>query len=583
MTHFPIPVFVCEPGGDVLWYNRLAQQIVLMGENGHAERIQNIIGETDISAPSPQCGYEVSYKGRYYNVYISPVADEQNEQDTLYVTYFFDITQLKLINLEYFESRPVIMLIVVDNYDELQQNLKDSERTRVMAQIEYEVGQYISRYGGLLLKAERDRFTAVMEERGLSAIMSSRFSILEKIRGLENADKQTATLSIGVGHDATKYEESEQFARQALDMALGRGGDQAAVRGAGGYEFFGGVTNGVEKRTKVKTRIVASALLELIKGSDNVFVMGHRNADLDSFGSSFGMMRAARMLGKEAYVVINREQNLVNDLITRLDNAGFAGEILNPDAAMMLVLKKSLLIICDTHIQAILDSKEIYEACRSVVVIDHHRKMVGHIENAVIFYHEPYASSAAEMVTELLPYFGDKVNIGRAEAEALLSGIMLDTKNFVLKTGVRTFEAAAYLRKAGADTVEVRRLFASSMDSYQRKTRLVANAKIYKSCAIAVSRDRDVPDIQVTAAQAADELLNIRGVQASFLIFPQGGGMSYSARSMGQLNVQLIMEKLGGGGHHTMAGAQEAGITAEQALEKLIKAIDQFFEENTRK
>lgn len=583
MTHFPIPVFVCEPSGSVLWYNRLSQQTVLGGESGYSERIQNIVGDVELQKPCPAGGYEVHYKERYYNVYISAVADETNENETLYVAYFFEITRLKLFTLEYFETRPAILLIVVDNYEELQQNLKDSERTRVMGQIEYEVGKYITEAGGLLLKAERDRFTAVIEERGLRSIMASRFVILERIRSLENADRQIATLSIGVGHDAKTYEESEQFARQALDMALGRGGDQAAVRGASGYEFFGGVSNGVEKRTKVKTRIVASALLELINGSDNVFVMGHRNADLDAFGSSFGMMRAARMLGKDAYVVINREQNLVGDLIARLDKAGFSGEILTPEAAEMLIMKKSLLIVCDTHIETILDSKAIFDACRSIVVIDHHRKMVGHIENAVIFYHEPYASSASEMVTELYQYFGNKVRAGRAEAEALLAGIMLDTKNFVLKTGVRTFEAAAYLRKAGADTVEVRRLFASSMEAYQRKTKLVANAQVYRNCAIAVSSEKDAPDIQVTAAQAADELLNIRGVQASFLVFAAGNGISYSARSMGQLNVQLIMEKLGGGGHHTMAGAQIANIDLKEAYDRLIKAIDQFFEENTRK
>ena len=251
--------------------------------------------------------------------------------------------------------------------------------------------------------------------------------------------------------------------------------------------------------------------------------------------------------------------------------------------SMLLVTRKTLLVICDTHVRNILESTQIFDACRSVVVIDHHRKMVGHIDNAVIFYHEPYASSASEMVTELVQYFGDKLRLGRLEAEALLAGIMLDTKNFVIKTGVRTFEAAAYLRRIGADTVEVRKLFSSTMEAYQRKAMLVAHAKVYRGCAIAVSPDHDAPDIQVTAAQAADELLNISGVQASFLVFGLNGGMSFSARSMGQVNVQIIMEKLGGGGHHTMAGAQLAGIDGDKAYELLIAAIDSYFEENSRK
>lgn len=579
LASFPAPAFICAANGEILWYNDLAQTKVLAGENAYSKSIYAILGGADITGKCPENGYDVAYKERNYAAYTMGAVGEHND---LYIVYFFENTELKRYAKEYFESRPSVIFISVDNYEELQQGMKDNERTRLMGQIEYEVSKYVNDNGGLVLKAERDRFIVVVEERNLRKMISSRFQILERVRAIETSNKMVATLSIGVGRDAKTFGESEQAARQALDMALGRGGDQAAVRGSAGYEFFGGVSSGVEKRTKVKTRIVAAALVELINSSDNVIVMGHRFADLDAFGSSVGLMRAARMMGKEAYVAIRRERCLVKELYERLVQEGYGDCFLEPEAALEKVSRKTLLIICDTHTSNLLESQELYEACRSVVVIDHHRKMVGHIENAVIFYHEPYSSSASEMVTELVQYFSSSMRLMRPEAEALLAGIMLDTKNFVMKTGVRTFEAAAYLRRMGADTVEVKKLFSSSMESYQRKVRLVAGAHVYKGCAIAMSEDKDAPDIQVTAAQAADELLTISGVQASFLLFPQGAGISFSARSMGQLNVQLIMEKLGGGGHHTMAGAQVPGITMEEAHTRLIAAIDQFYEENSQ-
>ncbi|WP_262394705.1 DHH family phosphoesterase [Youxingia wuxianensis] len=578
LIDFPIPVFVVDRDGEILWYNQKASGSVLEGENFYSKNINTILAGVNVTRRCPDAGYETEYKNRQFVAYVSAAA---GEHDQLYIVYFFENTELKKYAREYFETRPSIMLMLVDNYEELSQSLKDNERSRVMGQIEYLVNKFVTESGGLVVKTERDRFVVIIEEKNLRGIISSRFPILEQIRTIEGDGKMAATLSIGVGRDADTLGESEQFARQALDMALGRGGDQAVVRSASGYEFFGGVSKGVEKRTKVKTRIVATALAELIGGSDNVIIMGHHLADLDCFGASIGVLKAVREMGKEAVIAIRREKNLVMPLLERLEENGYSGLFVEPEAAMQMVTKKSLLIILDTHIKQFLESEQLYDMVKSVVVIDHHRKMVGHIDNAVIFYHEPYASSASEMVTELIQYFGDKYRIERMEAEALLAGIMLDTKNFVIKTGVRTFEAAAYLRKIGADTVEVKRLFATPMTSYQLKTRLVANAKVYKGCAIASSSDH-MGDIQIIAAQAADELLNISGVKASFLIFEMDGGVSYSARSMGVLNVQLIMEKLGGGGHHTMAGAQIKGITLEEAHARLMGAIDEYFAENNR-
>lgn len=580
MENFPVPAMVCDASGEIQWCNDSALEQVLQGENSYRVNIQAILSGVDVTLPCPAEGYETEYREKSFVAYTAPVPGGET---ALYMVYFFENTRLKRYTQEYFDSRPSIMLVLVDNYEELQQSLKDNERTRLMGDIEYTIGKYVTDNGGLMLKSDRDRFTVVVEERHLRNMISGRFQLLEQVRDLARERNQVATLSIGVGRDAANLTDSEQYARQALDMALGRGGDQAALHGAGGYEFFGGVSSGVEKQTKVKTRIVATALMELINSSDDVLLMGHRNADLDCFGATVGLCRAVQLMGKTAHVVVRRATQLTGELYQRLWENGYDGVFLEPEAAEQIVSKKTLLIICDTHTKAILESPEVFAQCKSVVVIDHHRKMVGHIDNAVIFYHEPYASSASEMVAELVQYFGEKLRIGRFEAEALLAGIMLDTKNFVMKTGVRTFEAAAYLRRLGADTVEVKRLFASSMEAYQRKVKLVAGAEVYKGCAIAISPDKDAVEIQVTAAQAADELLGIQGVQASFLIFESGGQVCFSARSMGQLNVQIIMEKLGGGGHLTMAGAQLRGVTEEEAKARLLQAIDEFFEESERK
>ena len=429
---------------------------------------------------------------------------------------------------------------------------------------------FIKRYDG-------DKFLMVVEERHLEKIIEGRFSILDEIRKIETNSGVSVTLSIGVGRGEETLAQSELSASQALDMALGRGGDQAAVKTRTQYEFYGGVSKGVEKRTKVKSRIVANALSELIETADHVLVMGHKFGDLDCIGAAVGMATAIRSIGKQAEVVVDRDKNLAKILIEMVTKDGNNNLFVDPEEARFSITPETLLIICDTHTPNLVESLEVYERCKTVVVIDHHRKMVNHIDNAVIFYHEPYASSASEMVTELIQYMGDNCRISSVVAQALLSGIMLDTRNFVLKTGVRTFEAAAYLRRIGADTIVVRKLFASTLDSYQRKTRIVNAAQIYKSCAVAES-DFSSDDMRIVAPQAADELLGIDGVDGSFVLYEAGGCINISARSMGAINVQLIMEKLGGGGHHTMAGAQIRNVEMEKAKQMLFESIDDYFE-----
>ena len=567
LMEFPLPI-VAAMDGEITWYNRRAGEDVFSSEEWHARPVSQLIGE-DKPVKKP---FSITRGEKRYTIY--PVSQEKEAQLVLY--YLIDDTELKNLAAEYERSRPAIFMISVDNYGELLQYGKESGRSQVLTQVERRIEEFAAQNNALLIKTERDRYVAVIEEKYMDALVEQRFPLLDRVRMLSvNNDNLSVTLSVGVARRCTGYPEGEKIARQALDMAQGRGGDQVALRTSSGYDFFGGVSKGVERRTKVKTRIIATALRELILSSDCVFLMGHKYADFDCLGASVGLLRAVRQMGKKGVVAISRTRNLVSGLLNHLEQSGYADSFYNPADALEMLreCENPLLIIVDTHLENVLESPEIYRACRNVVVIDHHRRMVGYIENGVIFYHEPYASSASEMVTELIQYFGEDVTIGRPEAEALLAGIMLDTKNFVLRTGVRTFEAAAYLRRQGADTVEVRKLFSSTIVDYQERSRLVAGAEIYRGCAIAQT-DSLSPDIKVIAAQAADELLNISGVDASFVLFEFGDGISISARSMGRINVQVIMEALGGGGHQTMAAAQLDHTTLEAARQKLLEAIE---------
>jgi len=371
-----------------------------------------------------------------------------------------------------------VAMILLDSYDELLQDAKESEKTRILGAIEEALEKFSIEYNCYLSRtSRRDRYIAIIEERNLKKILEGRFHLLDDIRDLEFTDiKGRASISIGVGRGASNLADAEKLAEQALEMALGRGGDQAAVKNENGsFEFFGGIHRGVEKRTKVKSRIVASALKDLIMEADNVMVMGHRYADIDSLGSAVGAASMALSCDKPTYIVLDPTKNLATALLKRVYENGFNDVFVTPPHALKLVKPHTLLIIVDTHVAMLTESADLLDACQDTVIIDHHRKMVGHIEATRIFYHEPNASSASEMVTELLQYFGDNHIIGAIEAEALLAGITLDTKNFVMGTGVRTFEAAAYLRKMGADTVEVKKMFSGSMSAYQKRTKLVSS------------------------------------------------------------------------------------------------------------
>lgn len=572
--NFPMSAVIIDSAGRIVWTNgKFTEEFPECCEYG--KELSDI---TDIPAADffTDNGVTITYKDSVYKVF-ARVPDEEEAKE-LTLLFFKNITDITALKTEKKLSQPVVILFMVDGYEELISGCLESEKAHVSVQIDKLLEDFAGQTTGVLRKNASDRFIAVIEERHLQEILSNKVEILDKAREIFVNDRLNVTMSIGIGRTGKTLKESEQFARQALEMALGRGGDQAAVKTDNGFEFYGGVSKGVERHTKVKTRIIANSLLELVDNADKIFIMGHKYSDLDSVGSSVGLTCAIRNLGKSAWAVCDYNTSLAKVLIDRFPHVdGEEPLFREPSDAIEELTDNSLLIICDTHNPLIIESKELYEKAKKVVVIDHHRKMVNYIDNAVIFHHEPYASSASEMVTELIQYFGEAGKLRAVQAECLLAGIMLDTKNFVMKTGVRTFEAAAVLRKMGADTITVKKMFSSSIDSYKRKTQIVAEAEIYRKCAIAPC-DFYADDLRIVAPQAADELLTIKNVDASFVLYKtMSNEISISARSMGNLNVQLIMEALGGGGHQTMAGAQLKNETLSEALEVLKKSIDDYY------
>ena len=431
-------------------------------------------------------------------------------------------------------------------------------------------------YTGFLRRVASGRYIAVVEERQLEQFAKRGYDVLDKIRALDPS--VNLSISIGIGRGAKTLREAQDMAVQALDMAQGRGGDQAAEMTPDGFTFYGGVSHGVEKRSKVRSRIVADQLVKRIKEADHVVIMGHRMSDLDAIGSAEGVLRICKICDVPAVIAVRRDATLAGSLINALIAAGQEDDFIDPKGALPIISQRTLCIVVDTYQLGLVESREILEKCGKVAVIDHHRKGVGFIEKADLVCHEPYASSASELVTEFLQYVGDRDDKpNRIEAEGLLSGIMLDTRDFTLHTGVRTFEAAAALRRYGAETEHVRQLFDVSMVEYTTKAMLVSEAQMYRGCAITVSGEV-APEARVAIAQAANDLLTIQNVEASFVAVQVGGGVNISARSLGAVNVQVIMESLGGGGHQTMAAAQLKHITPEAARSRIQTAIDQYRE-----
>lgn len=568
MYYSETPAVIVDEDYVVLWCNREFSSQLIDDHEIFGTDIARAL-DLDIKELFTDRITKTEYNGKLYKVSSIPV--EKNDTKLIYIS-FTDISEFAELFSKYKRTRPSVILLVIDNYEDVLQNFKESEKAQVAAATETLLEEFMSRTTGVLRKLSHDKFIAVIEEQHLCEIINSKFKILDNARNITVGDRSNIiTLSIGVGRGASTLEESESFAKQALDMCLGRGGDQAAVKTENGFKFYGGVAKGVEKKSKAKSRIISNAVQEVIHNSSEVFIMGHRFADLDAVGSGTGLAGAIRMIGEEAYYVVDFEKNLSHSLVSSIQKE-YDDLIISPEEAEQRFSDNSLLIIVDTHNADLVESRKLYEMAGQKIVIDHHRKSVNFIDDAVIFYHEPYASSASEMVSEMIQYFKNVNLVPQVLAEALLAGITLDTKNFVMKTGVRTFEAAAYLRKCGADTIKVKGFFTSSIEDYRKRSELISDAEIIGSCAIAVARMQS-DDIRIIAPQAADELLSIENVDASFVIYKTGNVTNISARSLGILNVQVIMEKLGGGGHQTMAAVQLENTSFDEAKKMLIEAI----------
>ena len=560
-------------GETVLWYNDQFRQRMLGGQDLLVSRVQKVIPGLDLQQARTQEGQQLTLADGVWSAHSSTVP---GDAETLTLVVFNEETALRRVEAEYKASRPGYLVFLVDGYDDVFSDMLDSERARLLEGINRVLEEMIGRGTGFLRRVASGRYIAVVEERQLEQFAKRGYDVLDKIRALDPS--VNLSLSIGIGRGAKTLREAQDMAVQALDMAQGRGGDQAAEMTPDGFTFYGGVSHGVEKRSKVRSRIVADQLVKLIKEADHVVIMGHRMSDLDAIGSAEGVLRICKICDVPAVIAVRRDATLASSLINALVAAGQEDDFIDPKGALPIISKRTLCIVVDTYQVNLVESKEILEKCGKVAVIDHHRKGVGFIENPALVCHEPYSSSASELVTELLQYVGerdDKPN--RVEAEGLLAGIMLDTRDFTLHTGVRTFEAAAALRRYGAETERVRQLFDVTMVEYNAKADLVEAAQMYKNCAVSVSGEVP-PEARVAIAQAANDLLTIQNVEASFVAVQVGTGVNISARSLGAVNVQVIMESLGGGGHQTMAAAQLKHITPEAARARIQTAIDQYRE-----
>ena len=492
--------------------------------------------------------------------------------------YFSDLTELYQVRDEYIRSRPVVALILVDNYEEMTKNLSEGDMSGLNARINDVIAEWTEAYHGLLRRLERNRYLLVFEKRDLNRAVEEKFSLLEKIHQVESPSGLAASVSVGIGVDAVNFEESYNFAALSIEMALSRGGDQAVVKDRFNFTFYGGRNKEADRRSKVRSRVTVNSLMELIGQSSQVFIMGHRNADLDALGAAMGISCMCRKKGKKAHIVLDLEKNAAGKLLEEiLQVPEYADMFITGQDAMLLCDNHSILVVVDTNRPDQVEWKPLLEAISKVCVVDHHRRAADYINPVVVNLHEPYASSASELTTELLQYSVDKSDVLPIEAKSLLAGIFLDTKSFNIRTGERTFEAAAVLRKWGADTVQVKKLLQNDFQDTMAKYQIIKSARLYRQ-EIAIAA-LNTGTSRTLAAQAADELLNIAGLTASFVLYPEEDQVVISARSIGDANVQVILEPLGGGGNTATAGAQMKNCSVKEALDQLVASIDRFYEQ----
>ena len=584
MVNAPLPMVIFRPENDeVIWSNDRFLQ--LTGEREHLFDTKLTAAVPDFSSRwlmegKTECPTEVRLGERRFLVFGHLVrTEDQGGRGYLATTYWVDVTDFAQVRDIYYSTRPVVGILTVDNYEELMKGATDSARSAMRSGIDERLAQWVAPAQGLFCRYERDRYLFVFEERFLAQFQEGKFSILETVREVVSPSGIQATLSIGVGKDAETLAELFQYAALSVEMALSRGGDQVVVKNKFNFEFYGGRTKELEKRTKVKSRVMANALGELMADASRVFVMGHKYPDMDCIGAAAGVCAMARKKGAPVHIIKEAGQNPASEMSERLGALPeYKDVFLSQQDAILLADANCLLVVVDTNRPEQVVSQDLLEAVHKVAVIDHHRRASSYIADAALNFHEPYASSASELVTELLQYLLEPADLFKTEAEALLAGMVLDTKQFTMRTGSRTFEAAAFLRRSGADTGDVKKLFQNDLEGTIAKYDIIQNAKMYHEGIAVAKVDHTVG--RITAAQAADELLNISGIDTSFVLFPdQEGRVILSARSMGDVNVQVVLEKLGGGGNAATAGAQVPGKGVDEVNDMLLQAIDAYLEE----
>ena len=588
LINSPFPLIIMETDGNVVWksskfvsefanidMNSLINDLMfeLKAEIGNKEQQKdtNILKTVNINKRTyKMMGKFV--KSKKYN---------KNQKEYMAILYFINETEKIKLQKEYNDSKSCVGIIMIDNYEENMQMLESEEKAQYVAEIDKNIYEWTNDTNGVLIKSDRDRYIYIFEQRYLEKIKEDKFSILDKIKEIDPKQKVQFTLSIAISNEGKNDKDKYKSAQTAMDIVLGRGGDQAVIRQNDIYKFFGGRAQEVEKRTKVKARVVAHALENLIKESSKVMIMGHMNPDIDAMGSSIGVYRIAKSLDKNAYIITSNTPTLQSFKESLLaEEPEYEDVLISKEVAEENIDEDTLLVIVDTHKTTYVESEEVVKKAKKIVVIDHHRRSADYIEDATLTFQEVYASSAAELVTELLQYTDVNVELKKIEAESLYAGIMMDTKSFTFKTGVRTFEAAAYLRRCGVDIIKVKKWFQSDLQSFNIIADIVKSAEIVnESIAIAIYDKEKAKDVSLICAKAADELLTINDVTASFVLGNTGDKICISGRSIGDINVQVILEKLGGGGHITLAGAQVEGMTMEEAKQELIIRINEYFTE----
>ena len=581
MLFTPLPMMVFDLATeDILWSSESFLQLTEQREgifDAHLETVFPNISFHWLLEGKTEAPETVVWNHRTYRVF-GGVSHPEGGQSALATTYWMDVTDTEEMRRTLELTRPVVAILMVDNYEDLMKATPEGKRSAVRAMLEEKLSQWSAGAEGMMLKYDRDRYLFVFEEKSFSDFAAKRFDVLDAVREVVTGEGVAATLSIGVGRDADSFEALFKNASVALEMALSRGGDQAVVKDKLNFEFYGGRSKATEKRTKVKSRVMANALAELIDEAKQVYVMGHSYADMDALGAAAGVCAIVRKRGKKCRIVIDTENNAAHPMLRRLQALPeYQGAFLGGDDAFLRVQPETLLVVVDTNRPGSVESEPLLDACNRVAVIDHHRRGSSYIDKMALNYHEPYASSASELVTELLQYLIEPGDLLKAESEALLAGIVLDTKNFTNRTGGRTFEAAAYLRRAGADTADVQRMFQSDLQSMISRYDIIRRAELYHGDIAIAALDQECD--RVIAAKAADEMLTLQGVRASFVLYRKDDGIYISARSLGEINVQVLVETLGGGGNSTTAGGQCSGMTVAEAKTTLLRAIDKYFEE----